>query len=112
MRIVLDCNWRTLPEWMLDTLVWQSINQRIHFNTMVMVFKIKNGMVPGYLMDKVHFRHNERYPHSKKSRVDSIFYCALRNADNLKLPRVNKRFTQNCVFYSGLKLYNELPHTD
>jgi hypothetical protein len=62
---------------------------------MVMVFKIKNGMAPGYLMDKVHFRHNERYP--------------LRNADDFKLPRVNKMFTQNCVFYSGLKLFNELP---
>jgi hypothetical protein len=49
----------------------------------------------GYLMDKVHFRHNERYPQ--------------RNAHDFKLPRVNKMFTQNCVFYSGLKLYNELP---
>jgi hypothetical protein len=69
-----------LRERMLDTLGWQSINQRI-----------KNGMVPGYLMDKVHFRHNERYP--------------LRDAGDFKLPIMNKMFTQNCVFYSGLKLY-------
>jgi hypothetical protein len=70
-----------IREWMLDTLEWQSINQRI-----------KNGMVPGYLMDIVHFRHNEIYQ--------------LRNADDFKLPRMNKMVTQNCVFYSGLKLYN------
>jgi hypothetical protein len=53
-------------------------------------------MVPGYLTDKLQYRHNNRYE--------------LRNADDFKLSKVNKVFTQNCVFYNGLKHYNELPN--
>jgi hypothetical protein len=33
MRIVLNCHWRTSREWMLNILGWQSIKQRINFNT-------------------------------------------------------------------------------
>jgi hypothetical protein len=96
MRIVLNCHWRTSREWMLNILGWQSIKERINFNTMVLIYKIKKGMVPGYLTDKLHYRHNNRYE--------------LRNADAFKLPKVNKVFTQNLVFYNGLKQYNELPN--
>jgi hypothetical protein len=96
MRIVLNCHWRTSREWMLNIVGWQSIKQRIHLNTMVLIYKIKKWMVPGYLTDKLQYRHNNRYE--------------LRNADDLKLPKVNKVFTQNCVFYNGLKNYNTLPN--
>jgi hypothetical protein len=28
---------------------------------MVLIYKIKKGMVPGYLTDKLQYRHNNRY---------------------------------------------------
>jgi hypothetical protein len=92
MRIVLNCHWRTSREWMLNILGWQSIKQRIHFNTIVLIYKIRKGMVPGYLTEKLQYRHNNRHE--------------LRNPDDFKLPKVNKY----CVFYNGLDHYNELPN--
>jgi exonuclease III len=96
MRIVLDCGWRTSRVEMLNSLGWQTVEQRIRFNTLVLVHKIKNGLVPNYLTNKVTFRQNTRYP--------------LRNASDFGLPKVKKTATQNSVFYNGLKLYNELPN--
>jgi hypothetical protein len=46
---------------MLNILGWQSNKQCIHFNTMVLIYKIKKEMVPGYMTDKLHYRHNKRY---------------------------------------------------
>jgi hypothetical protein len=48
---------------------------------MVLIYKIKKGMVPGYLTDKLQYRHNNRYE--------------LHNTDDFKLPKVNKVFTQS-----------------
>jgi hypothetical protein len=33
---------------MLHTLWLHSVKQRVNFNTLALVFKIKNGMVPNY----------------------------------------------------------------
>jgi hypothetical protein len=94
MRIILSSGWRTPRVEMLDKLGWQSVEQRIRYNTLMLVHKIKIGLVPNYLTNKVTFRQNTRYP--------------LRNASDFGLPKVKKTTTQNSLFYNGLKLYNEL----
>jgi hypothetical protein len=57
-----------------------SVKQRIYLNTLILIFKIKNNMVPGHM--------NE-----------DNFKIILRNADDFRLPTYKK---------TGLKLFDEL----
>jgi hypothetical protein len=86
MRIILRCHWRTHIRTMLDNLEWQSTKQRIYMNTLVFIFKIKNNMAPDYLTSKL------IYTREATTRV-------LRNADDFRLPRYNRTFTQK--FHAG-----------
>lgn len=49
MRLILCCKRDTSILWMLNTLQWQSIKQRIAFSTLVTIYKIKCGILPEYL---------------------------------------------------------------
>lgn len=95
MRVVLRCGRRTSVNWMLESLGWLNIRQRIMFLTMVMVFKIKNGIVPDYISRNVNYIHSDRYP--------------LRCEGKFNIKRVNKTTTKNNVFNDGLRMYNGLP---
>lgn len=61
-----------------------------------MIFKIKNGLVPEYLIDEVNY-------------VSNISNRTLRNANNFRLPNYRRELTRNSIFYEGLKMFNELP---
>jgi hypothetical protein len=96
MRVILRKGIRTPIRQMLKELGWLSIKQRIFYNTMILVYKIRNEMVPTYLTSKLQYRGEmNRYP--------------LRNADHFWLPLYSKTTTQNQLFYRGLKDFNELP---
>lgn len=96
MRVILCCKRDTSTLWMLETLQWQSIRQRIIFNTLVMIHKVKCGIFPAYLCSKLSLV-------SEKSNYN------LRNKDNFKLPNYTKVFSQNSLFYKGINLYNNIP---
>lgn len=51
MKIILKCDRETPRIWMLNQLNWMSIAQKIKFNTLIMIFKIKNGLTTKYLND-------------------------------------------------------------
>jgi hypothetical protein len=95
MRIILKKRSRTHIKWMLDVLEFHSVKQRVNFNTLILVFKIKNNMVPEYMNDKLTYNR------------DATTWN-LRNADDFRLPAYKKTYTQNSMWYDGLKLFNEL----
>jgi hypothetical protein len=53
-------------------------------------------MVPTYLQDKILY--------SSEATTKT-----LRNADNFRLPRYQRSYTQNMIWQDGLQLLNELP---
>jgi hypothetical protein len=55
LRIILKKPKRTPIRWMLETLRLHSVKQRVNFNTLVLVFKMKNEMVPNYMQDEMLF---------------------------------------------------------
>lgn len=97
MRIILKCDFLTPKKFMLDALGWLSIAQRIRYNALVMVFKIKNGLVPQYLNDDVTF-------------INEAHSVNLRNVNDFRLPKYKMNITTKSIFYEGIKLYNGLPN--
>jgi hypothetical protein len=59
---------------MLDALKMLSVQQRVNYNTLILIFKIRNKMVPTYLQDEI------LYTREAKTRT-------LRHADDFRLPR-------------------------
>lgn len=96
MRIILRCSYITSVDIMLETLAWMSIRQRIVYNTLIYIFKIRHNILPKVLCDKIHYvsdRHN--YP--------------VRSADDFSIYRTKKTSTKNSIFYNGLQQFNGLP---
>lgn len=92
MRIILRCKRDTSVNLMLETLKWMNIKQRIMFRTMIVVFQIKNRMLPNYLTSTINY-------------VGDANPYNLRNANDFKL----KNDARKTIFYDGLKMFNELP---
>jgi hypothetical protein len=63
---------RTLLKCRMDTSIWQmSVHQRITHNTMMLLFKIENGLLPNYLCSSLNRVHNT---HSHNSRMEEFKY--------------------------------------
>lgn len=97
MRIILNCEFRTHTADMLDALNWLSVNQKINYDIILYVFKIKNEMTPRYLSNKLKYA---RDMHNRNTRSNN----------ELRLPRFNSEFSRRNIFYNGVKMYNELPN--
>lgn len=77
----------------LDVLM---IDEQIKFDTLVLIFKIKNNLTPDYL--------------SRKIRLTSqVTTRNLRRPDEIRLPSRNKRIDTNSIFFKGITLFNNLP---
>lgn len=75
----------------------QNVNKaRIKFDTIIMIFKIKRGLLPDYLKNEMNYVYNT----SDRN---------LRNAQDFRLPKYKLDTTRNSIFYEGLKLFNNLP---
>jgi hypothetical protein len=79
----------------LQLLQNQEERRLVNFNTLVLVFKMKNGMVPNYMQDEMLFTRDAT------ART-------LRNADDFRLPRYQKTSTQNMIWHNGLRMFNAL----
>lgn len=96
MRIILRYPYLTSIKIMLETLSWMSIKQRITFKTLIYIFKMRHGLLPEVLCEKITYvkdRHN--YP--------------VRNAEDFHLHKVHKTSTKNSIFYNGVQQFNRLP---
>lgn len=81
---------------MLEALDWMNLMQRIKFNVIVFVFKMKMGLMPRY------FKKNLNYNYETHDRN-------MRNRNDLRLNRVRTESTKKSIFYNGIKMFNELP---
>lgn len=97
MRIILQCNRRTHITDMLAQLSWMSINQRIIFNVLVFVYKMKFKLLPAYLNDNITY-------------VNDVQPYPLRNANNFRLLNFRNQITGNMVMHKGLSIFNKLPN--
>lgn len=96
MRIILNCGRLTHRLDMLNALDWLSVSQRIKYNAIIMVYKMKRGLAPKYMNDNVNL-------------VCEIHSRNTRNRNNYRLPLVRTEQMKKNIFYNGLKMYNELP---
>lgn len=96
MRIILKCNRYTPIRTMLDVLNLMNINQRIVYRTLIIIYKIKNKMLPSYLFNEMKY-------------VNDIHDYSTRNANNFFIDTFNRASTEKSVLSKGLKLYNNLP---
>lgn len=95
MRIILKCEYRTHTEIVLESLNWLSINQKIKYNIMLYVFKMKNDKTPQYLSNKL------EYVRDTHNRLTSA-------RNELRLPNFKSDLGRKSLFYNGVKMYNEL----
>ena len=78
MRIILKCDCYTYLNTLLNNLKWISIAQRLQFNTLRFVRKLKQGDAPKYLCDRIHYEGDSQpYP--------------LRNTYDFRIQRVRSR---------------------
>lgn len=96
MRLILKCDRLTSRQLMLECLQWMSVRQRIEYNTLVFVFRIRKGMAPKYLTETV-------------VHGSDIHQYNTRQADDLRLLQCKKTCTQNSLLYKGYNLFNQLP---
>lgn len=62
---------------------------------MQFVFKVKDGWLPGYLTEVLRYNSDiHTYPSRRK--------------DDFRIPHAKKTSTQKNVFYTGLKIFNEI----
>lgn len=53
MRIILKCNRYTPIKVMLNTLNLLSVKQFVVYRTLLCIYKIRTGLLPSYLLDKI-----------------------------------------------------------
>lgn len=95
MRVILKCNKRTNVESMRDVLNWFTIWQSIVYDVIIFMFKIKNQLLPSYMLEC--FGSNSDMVRETRSKHD------------FKLNRCQRSSTQKSLMYNGAKLYNNLP---
>jgi hypothetical protein len=94
MRLILKVKWDTSRIAMLHALNFQSVRQRIYFNTLKFIHKIVNGESPNYM---------KKYLQKRKENYD----YNLRRKSDFDRPNFKKRITQNSLLYKGVGIYNE-----
>jgi hypothetical protein len=95
LRFILNCPKDTRRKEMLDELGWMSVNQKIIFNNLTMIFKMKKKLVPDYLCDKLTLSNNV---HDYNTRG-----CGM-----LRTVKCEKEKTKRSLLTEGIKHFNKL----
>lgn len=96
MRIILRVSRRTSVKEMLSVLCFLSVKQRVMYNVMILVYKIKNNLVLKYFDNMFKF-------------VKDVHRYSTRGKNDFRLPAVNKENSKKTLFYRGIEVFNELP---
>lgn len=96
MRAVLQCKKLTPISFMLESLDWLSVKQRVYATTLTFIFKLRCGLLPQYLMEMVTF-NGDIHRHHTRGRND--FHLVSRRSGK----------ERNSLFHKGLILFNSLP---
>jgi hypothetical protein len=57
LRLILKKGPRTRTSWMLNTLGIMSVKQRVYMNTLCLIYKMKNSMLPEYKCVEILMNH-------------------------------------------------------
>lgn len=94
MRVILKCDNRTHRQDMLDACDWLSVKQLLNLNVLMFFHRLTVFESPDYIFFKLRKATDaHRYP--------------TRRGDEYILPTYTKAFSQNSLFYKGLKLFND-----
>ena len=96
MCVILKVNRLTSKSWMLDTLKWLNIRERLQVNTIYFIRKMKIGDAPDYLTEQLRY-------------VGEVQPYSLRNVTDFRIQQANTTAKQKSLFYKGLNLYNMVP---
>lgn len=94
MRTILRADARTSITSMLETLKWLSVKQRVIWNTLKFIHKVKNNQAPEYLQELL-------------ITVADSHNINTRQRENFYIPRSKLVSTNRSIFRDGLKLYDE-----
>ncbi len=94
MRTILKCDFLTSTKFMLNTLEWLNVEQLVEFNTLILIYKIKNNMVPDYL--------------NILTKFEQVHDFNTRGKANIILEHVNKEATHKSPFHRGITVFNKL----
>lgn len=97
MRSLLKCNRYTSIQFMLESLKWLNIQQRLKFNTIYFIQKMKIGCAPEYMLDEIRYVRDEQPYH-------------LRNGQDFRIRRAETTYMQRSLYYKGFQLYNMIPN--
>lgn len=95
MRIIIKCDRYTPVTFMLNSLNWLSINQRLFMCAILCIHKIKNGTCPNYLLENVTISDSSSYN--------------LRSVGDLRVQRARTTRGQRTMSYMGFQAFNSLP---
>lgn len=82
-------------ERMLNELDLLDVKQRIYYNTLMFVYKMRMGLLPEYLTRNLQC-------------VGEVQPYVLRSGQQYRLPRAMTAFSQNCLFYKGVQMLNDV----
>ena len=94
MRAILNETTRSNIDNILHRLNFLSIRQRIIFNVLAMIYKMKLGLLPPYLSQNLQYVHDVQ-PYK---RPNSKF----------RSPAFTSNTGQKSLFYKGVSLYNQM----
>ena len=98
-RICTGALWNTNKVTLLREMGWETLATRRKYHKLMLLFKIKNEMVPPYLA-------NMSLP-----LVSSVQSYSLRNANHIRTPRVNTARYRSAFYPSSISLWNQLPNS-
>jgi hypothetical protein len=99
MRTILKCRMDTPIRDMVQSLNILSVKQRVTYNTMVLLYKMEEGLLPNYFCHSL-------------NRVRNIHSHNTRSGDEFILPNFRKTSTQNSLLCNGMKIYNNIRRLD
>lgn len=94
MRVILQCDRRAKVQWMLLTLQFMNIRQRLYYNMCIFIYKILNNMMPEQFSNRLRIIEEER--ETRQTGCIAIEFRKTRSA-------------QKSLFYEGVIMYNALP---
>lgn len=97
MRVILKVNKYTSVKSMLEALMFMSVKQRIYYDSLILIFKIKNNLMPDYLKNEISFV-SQHHNHNVRSK------------NNFRINFMKKSKSQRTIFFNGLNLFNKLPN--
>ena len=94
-----DFSFETSVSYLIKSLGWMTIQERLHYFTSCLMYRCLNGISPRYLTD--HFQYVYEY-HKYNTR-------AATTCSDLQVPKSNAFIFKHSLHYHGSKTWNQLP---